>query len=1651
MLSATSSNNHSLFSFGRSNGNSGSTASSSKVPQPQHLPPPLPPQIVYAEDDPEDSCFDGEDGLTGSTTSYEFLPSVSFDDLHSSLESVSADIKLAHFPSTIEKGSILDAQGFVDRMIEKSANATYGGSSGAINSTDGLANRPDATAMAAASTASGAVLSTNTPGTTTMASRIAIPQSSSASTLASNSQLSKSGPTLRRPSISTRQSTNLSGTNMPSTFTDNTTVLASTRQRRQSHYPPVSNSNIGKPPRRSVGSNMLESEYSAGLGRSGSRRRTSLASNSDRPISGSARSSIDGGSRLGSSSGDAARNSSGSRASKRRSSHQSTRVSMSAGIDSTKASGYGVQRPPKTISHSSSAGNFSNIRSSANGNPNVKSAAFGHTSASKRMSMAPVLHASHATGLGARTVSPTDARRMKRMSIMPPSLGSSNTNGGTSSVNDSREALQTFNVPVPSFTELRASSHSPSMLPQKTSSPSSSRTTPDPNRKSFSSGFSIGSSMSFNTVRSSTGSVQPRLAPGGSSALSIAGTGSRLPAPKSSTLFNSSSNMNVDDDDDVPPVPAIPKAYDSPKESQAELSYFEKRKTHLAYDSSSIHSSSTVSVCGSQPSGLEPPVSIQRKPSPQTAKDHDKTNHTVNGAPPAANSKKNLQPLRLPPIHLAPLSAPTAAKVAALQERHAAPSDGKHSPPPSRIIAKTPATPMTASKASFLLRQHDDELNELTLAMRSSSSVHNNVHAESTNEERDDKTSSSELSVLEPTTNKSPLSKPVSSPLLSASVPTGITTDCAQLKAPQVPGDDSDSAYTSSSFVTPIPPPIPASVASVARKPSGPRAPAPTPSRAFAPLDTVSSVVAGEAASSKEPVPVSAAVASQTSKSPLPISSPDDPPTPSSVSSSLRRKLSLSWKRNNSKSSLSSQGASVSHKPADLVLPTDADTKPTQQHQQFKDKAALAHHRQASSTDKHDGMPPPPRIPKSATMNQVIGSKKSPNLVTAAATSSKPTGTYLESKRRKSSASSLNAVQSHESMKQEPWTKADRHQTKENSMATANTATNSTHSRTAHSSHTPSVMQKILKTKQSNSSIRHQHNVWTADLDSDDLIAEEEMRKLGSRRKDTELAARTLDALRKRATPKERVSPQEAARIAMLNVYERGEIIDYHDVYFCGTQNAAKVAGDLGSDKLHNFGYDDERGDYAIVAGDHLAYRYEIIDLLGKGSFGQVVRCIDHKTGVLVAVKIIRNKKRFHQQALVEVNILQKLREWDPHNQYSMVNFTHSFYFRGHLCISTELLDMNLYEFIKANSFRGFSLKIVLRFTKQMLRSLILLKQHKVIHCDLKPENVLLCHPLHTELKVIDFGSSCFENERVYTYIQSRFYRSPEVILGMTYGMPIDMWSLGCILAELYTGVPIFPGENEQEQLACIMEVFGPPEKHLIEKSTRKKLFFDSMGKPRLTVSSKGRRRRPSSKTLQQVIKCDDEAFLDFLGRCLRWDPDRRLKPEEALRHEFITGQKTVARPAVSRGSHGLGTRDGSPVRRHHTTSVPGGSGPRPLPDLPGSVPSSGNLKLGTTTLLRAGAGRESLGASTHKSVIAPTIASSRRASAVSSSTASVKRASATTGAGGNGGAGGGAGSASGLPRAAGRVVSGGTLGSSASKPDLAAAGAAAAMTRRAA
>lgn len=115
-----------------------------------------------------------------------------------------------------------------------------------------------------------------------------------------------------------------------------------------------------------------------------------------------------------------------------------------------------------------------------------------------------------------------------------------------------------------------------------------------------------------------------------------------------------------------------------------------------------------------------------------------------------------------------------------------------------------------------------------------------------------------------------------------------------------------------------------------------------------------------------------------------------------------------------------------------------------------------------------------------------------------------------------------------------------------------------------------------------------------------------------------------------------------------------------------------------------------------------------------------------------------------------------------------------------------------------------------------MLITLRFLRENNIVHCDMKPENILLRESNKSGIKIIDFGSSTYENEQFYTYIQSRFYRAPEIMLGIRYTPAIDMWSLGCILYELFVGFPLFAGEDEKEQMQCIMEVKGLPPRSMI-------------------------------------------------------------------------------------------------------------------------------------------------------------------------------------------------------------------------------------------
>ncbi|KAF1849388.1 uncharacterized protein K460DRAFT_90063 [Cucurbitaria berberidis CBS 394.84] len=1117
------------------------------------------------------------------------------------------------------------------------------------------------------------------------------------------------------------------------------------------------------------------------------------------------------------------------------------------------------------------------------------------SSSSKRQSTAH-----HISGLGARTISPTDARRLRRQSMNP------NHPGGP------------VGPPTPqgdaSFDD-RSFSQSPAMVFGKSMTPSSARATPEQNRKSYASGISLSSNSSLNSLKVINSAIPLRPNP--------ILTNSRLPTPKPRSVHSSAAG----EEEEVPPVPAIPKAYESPKDPERSTFAF----------------STTPMKMSMPPPSAPPPLPPQESAPVATAHLTEPQHDEIVAANPGKStlgnkstgsirhrrgltvgsgsepertptvqhsSKKTLQPIRLPPLNLLPLGTPFNNRISSFPAPSAEVDERAVTPPPKRAANKTPSTPMTASKASFFSKSNHQDQYEYSKHLRSSSSAFN-LRATDTSLGGAPNIGSMPIPTLHPT-------RQATTPFASNSLPKG-SGEFARLQS----------------------------------RPSG--------EYSFSKnVEMQNMNVAGP-----RPMHKDASDSAHTSTS-------TEPETPSS-GSSLRRKLSLSgWRKGSSKAT-----SHPSQNPQARKTPQKAEEP-------------------APQPPKHGDMPPP-RLPASATWSGAIGTSPTPNT-----NRSRPS---LDFARRKTSTATIASD-----------TDAEKASTRKPAgNAGPRTISGHTDQTGNHPTHksilTP--MQRMLGSKSSSNMLKSRH--LDSNLDRDDQAADDEMKKLASKRKDFEHAARDVDELRKRARAQERVTPAQALQMVNLNIFERGEIIDYKEIYFCGTKSAKKHVGDLNA-QTANFGYDDDRGDYNIVLGDHLAYRYEVVDLLGKGSFGQVVRCVDHKTGGLEAIKIIRNKKRFHQQALVEVNILQKLREWDPDNKHSMINFTQSFYFRGHLCISTELLGMNLYEFIKAHEFKGFSLRLIRRFCKQMLASLVLLKSHKVIHCDLKPENILLAHPLHSEIKVIDFGSSCFETEKVYTYIQSRFYRSPEVILGMSYGLAIDMWSLGCILAELLTGYPIFPGENEQEQLACIMEIFGPPEKHLIEKSSRKKLFFDSLGKPRVTVSTKGRRRRPSSKTLQQALKCDDEAFLDFITRCLRWDPERRMKPDEAMHHEFITGVRRNTRPPPRmNGSSNVS----SPAKRFPPSQTPQAR-VRPLPEPPAT-----SFKNGAAVI----AHRDASNSSSPVKAQAPhrrhsTAQGGPSGAAGTKRTANGAPLNATSG--------------SGLPRAAQRSVSG--------KPDLASAAAIASL-----
>ncbi|KAL8809785.1 MAG: hypothetical protein Q9200_003121 [Gallowayella weberi] len=340
--------------------------------------------------------------------------------------------------------------------------------------------------------------------------------------------------------------------------------------------------------------------------------------------------------------------------------------------------------------------------------------------------------------------------------------------------------------------------------------------------------------------------------------------------------------------------------------------------------------------------------------------------------------------------------------------------------------------------------------------------------------------------------------------------------------------------------------------------------------------------------------------------------------------------------------------------------------------------------------------------------------------------------------------------------------------------------------------------------------------------------------------------------------------------------------------------------------------WDDDEGYYKVLPGEVLDNRYHVQSNLGRGMFSGVVRATDQKLGKLAAIKIIRNNESMKKAGLKEVDILQKLATADPEDKKHIVRLERIFEHKGHLCMVFENLSINLREVLKKfGRDVGINLKAVRAYAQQMFLGLSLLRKCNVLHADLKPDNVLV-NESRNVLKICDLGSASDATENEITpYLVSRFYRAPEIILGIPYDFGIDVWSIGCTLFELYTGKILFTGRSNNQMLRAIMECRGKFSHKVLRKAEFGRQHFDdllnfrSIEKDKLTGKDVVRilnftkptrdlrsRLMANARGMDEVETKELYSFIDLLDRCLNLNSEKRCTPVEALKHPFITRAK---------------------------------------------------------------------------------------------------------------------------------------------------------------
>lgn len=358
---------------------------------------------------------------------------------------------------------------------------------------------------------------------------------------------------------------------------------------------------------------------------------------------------------------------------------------------------------------------------------------------------------------------------------------------------------------------------------------------------------------------------------------------------------------------------------------------------------------------------------------------------------------------------------------------------------------------------------------------------------------------------------------------------------------------------------------------------------------------------------------------------------------------------------------------------------------------------------------------------------------------------------------------------------------------------------------------------------------------------------------------------------------------------------------------------------------------DDEIIHFDWKADMLLNSRYELNSLAGDGTFGRVVMARDKEKDREVAIKIIRDVPRYMENAQIEAQILKDIHKADPDGKYGNSimydTFTHDSKF---FCLVLEPLGTSLYDFLKENEYRGYWLQDIRDYARQCMMALAFLHDTlHLTHTDLKPENVLLhstqparpssfpreaewlkehrppsggqglkpyMRPVSSAIKLIDFGNATYAEEQHTSTINTRQYRSPEVLLSCGWNELSDHWSIGCILMELYTGSQLFDTHEEMEHLAMLERIIGPLPACMMEsasKSAKEKWFTQQGGRCRLAwpdraSSSSSERHVMARRLLKKQVPSEHSGLTDFVGDLLMLEPRNRKSAASMLAHPFL-------------------------------------------------------------------------------------------------------------------------------------------------------------------